>query len=77
MIIFGSCISSFNSEWRNQGFTFCPLDHLKYGIVQHKVLEYYLVVIIMSPTLNNAYKFHCFVSRVVLVVSWPQFRLSF
>ncbi|CAB4032743.1 Hypothetical predicted protein, partial [Paramuricea clavata] len=35
-IVFGSTVNSFNSEWRNQGFTFCHLDHLKYGIVQHK-----------------------------------------
>ncbi|XP_028406013.1 probable ubiquitin carboxyl-terminal hydrolase MINDY-4 isoform X2 [Dendronephthya gigantea] len=35
-IVFGSSSSSFNTEWRNQGFSFCHLEHLKYGIVQHK-----------------------------------------
>ena len=43
-IVFGSSVSSFNSEWRNQGFTFCHLTHLKYGIVQHKVRTGILVV---------------------------------
>ena len=36
-IIFGDrAVSSFNGPWREQGFTFCDHDGLRYGLVQHE-----------------------------------------
>ncbi|KAK7488708.1 hypothetical protein BaRGS_00020005 [Batillaria attramentaria] len=35
-VVFGSAMQYFNDEWRLQGFTFCDLPDLLYGIVQRK-----------------------------------------
>lgn len=42
-IIFGKGTGLFNYEWRIQSFTFSDVDNLQYGIVQKKVLGYYLL----------------------------------
>ena len=35
-LIFGTPLQNFNDEWKLQGFTFCDLPRLKFGIVQKK-----------------------------------------
>lgn len=35
-LLFGNLVQSFPEEWKNQGFTFCDLAKLKFGVVQKK-----------------------------------------
>ena len=35
-MLFGNLNQSFPEEWKNQGFTFCDLAKLKFGVVQRK-----------------------------------------
>lgn len=44
-LIFGTATGpSFNAEWRRQNFVFCDVPKLQYGLIQHKVLCYYVHV---------------------------------
>lgn len=79
-IIFGDSLKCFNDAWKKQGFYFCGVDGLRYGLVQAEggpcgvlaVVQAFLLEVVIAPNapcctayVRSCYRNDCFITLLL------------